>query len=217
MGTYCHLYLVRHGLTAWNAEKRYIGHTDHGILREKREQLSSLKEALQQLQFQRIYSSDLKRCLETLDYVYPTKDFLRDERLREMNFGEWEGKTYDFLKGDPHYRKWVDDGEHHTPPAGESASSFKGRIDSFINQLLKEMTEETDDKETDDENSDSSTILIVTHGGVIRHFLTRFMPSSSFWEWKVIHGTGLHVTLENAEGEWRCSSWSVVPTPEKEE
>jgi alpha-ribazole phosphatase len=226
MGT-CHsmdLYLVRHGLTLWNVQKKYLGHTDIGLLKSEKSQLEELSVELSKRPFDYIFSSDLKRCQETIEYLDPRGSIQLEPRLREMDFGEWEGKTYNELKHDIRYTEWLDNWEELAPSNGETGLQFKARINQFLTALEKEIldkgVQKKDHIEKDEkpwaEDVSSPKVLIVTHGGVIRHILSLFIPKRSFWQWKVTHGSGYILSLVWQEEGWQCNSWSEVPTQGKE-
>ncbi|ART76630.1 histidine phosphatase family protein [Sutcliffiella horikoshii] len=204
---YVDLYLIRHWITAWNKDKRYLGHTDENIMMDGLDELDLLKTELEGLSFDAIYSSDLIRCQRTLEYLrlchFPNLDL----RLREMNFGDWEGKKYEELKEDSSYQKWLDNWELHSTPSGESGQMFQDRVDAFVSDMLDKYRF----------SGKKATILIMTHGGVIRYMLRKFNATESFWESPAVaHGKGLFLKLEDKEGDWVCNSLSVVPIAEKE-
>ena len=210
MGTshYVDLFLVRHCITDWNKEKRYLGHTDRGVLISELTQLNKLQKKLMEISFDQVFTSDLRRCRETLAYMNIPSQHSVDTRLREINFGDWEGKTYNELKDDRTYQDWLNNWEEHSIPNGESADTFKARIDSFIQDLLHQSIQST--------QNGKETFLIMTHGGVIRYIVSSFVPTIDFWELTVTHGHGIHLTLVWQKGEWVCNSLSVVPFQEKE-
>ncbi|MGE7827049.1 histidine phosphatase family protein, partial [Paenibacillus sp. NPDC093718] len=160
------LHLVRHGRTLWNEERRYLGHEDQGILMEGRQQLLPLRDRFFTGQFVRIYCSDLLRCRQTLNVILsdlkmaaPDDEVLSriipgvvyDPRLRELDFGDWEGKTYEDLKSDISYRRWIDTPAEVTPPNGESWEAFRSRVQAFLNDLyldLKELLHVEEDPDT---------------------------------------------------------------------
>ncbi|MCL7746577.1 histidine phosphatase family protein [Halalkalibacter alkaliphilus] len=202
------LYFVRHGITDWNKEKRYLGHTDRGILINELDQLTKLKDELQKISFDQIFTSDLCRCQETLTYLNLSLPAYVDTRLREMNFGDWEGKTYEELKHIASYQNWLDNWEHYSTPNGESGESFKARINSFFDELFQQLLENTANY--------NKQILIMTHGGVIRYFVSKMVSSHTFWEVTVKHGQGIRLSLDWVKGEWVCNSLSEVPFQGKE-
>ncbi|WP_152400444.1 histidine phosphatase family protein [Paenibacillus cellulositrophicus] len=137
------LVLVRHGTTPWNREKRYLGHTDIPLDRGGRDELAPLARELAGKAFHGVFCSDLARCQETLAIISPAHadTAMYDPRLREMDFGAWEGHTYEQLQHEPLYRQWIDSPQQVTPPGGESWADFAGRIDGFVGSLLKDVEE----------------------------------------------------------------------------
>lgn len=173
-------WLVRHGLTAWNAERRYQGHSDPPLMPGEASGLAELSRELAGVNFAAVYASDLRRCRETLAWARP--DLLDgaqlDPRLREMNFGRWEGLTYEMLKDDERYRTWIDDPQTVTPPDGESWQSFKARVSEVCGELLTQT-------EALAETDSSARLLIVTHGGVISMLCSLLQPGLGFWDTRV--------------------------------
>lgn len=198
------VYLVRHGITSWNKEKRYLGHSDEPLLGSELHKLDPLRDALGRITFDYCYSSDLKRCTETFRYLVKNKCDCFDPRLREIHFGDWEGLTYEQLKEDGHYQKWLNDWECVAPPNGETFGQFNERIASFLAEILL-LTRP------------SNKVLICTHGGVIRSILMNFAVTKALWELPVEHAKGYRLSLQQQKGEWLCNSWSVVPIQEKDQ
>lgn len=197
------LYMVRHGVTEWNLEKRYQGHSDVPLFHEKIDQLLLLKRSLSGIKFDYCFSSDLRRCIETAEHIDSNKPVCIDQRVREMNFGDWEGLTYDGLKNDSHYQKWLTNWETDSPPNGESFDQFKDRIHHFFEDLSH--LQKTD-----------STALLVTHGGVIRAYIQTFTQTNTFWDIKIEHGKAYRLSLQHERGRWVCNSWSEVAIQGKE-
>lgn len=100
--------------------------------------------------FDAVYRSPLTRCRLLADYCgYP--DAIPDERLLEMNFGEWEMKRYDDIK-DPRLQQWFDDWINVSAPGGESFSDQMHRVSSFIDEMKQ---------------SGKRNILAFCHAGII--------------------------------------------------
>lgn len=131
-------WLVRHGVTAWNREHRYQGHSDVPLLAGDGAELEGLKRELDQVDFAVVYASDLRRCCETLTIARPdlAATLQPDPRLRELNFGDWEGCTYEELKDNETYRAWIDRPEAIIPPGGESWQEFEARVRDIYAELL---------------------------------------------------------------------------------
>ncbi|WP_246061643.1 histidine phosphatase family protein [Paenibacillus oralis] len=130
-------WLVRHGLTEWNVQHRYQGQSDLALLPGEASGLKPLRRELAGVDFSAVYASDLLRCRQTLEYARPdlAERCVADRRLREMDFGAWEGRTYEMLKDNALYRAWVDDPQQVTPPGGESWQAFRARIEAVRQEL----------------------------------------------------------------------------------
>ena len=87
------LWLVRHGETDWNAERRTQGHSQNELSALGVKQAQRLAERLSGETFDTVYSSDLKRALKTAQIVFPEREIIQDKRLREIGRGALEGTT----------------------------------------------------------------------------------------------------------------------------
>ncbi|WP_340400978.1 histidine phosphatase family protein [Paenibacillus sp. FSL H8-0079] len=190
---------VRHGTTAWNVEKKYLGHTDIALLPDAERELASLREQLSNVSWDSVYCSDLLRCQQTLAMIGPhlLGHVKLDPRLREVDFGQWEGLTYDQLKDNQQYRDWIDAPQDVTPPEGESWQAFTARIDSFLQECIG-----SDCPSMLSPESGVPTIIVVTHGGVIRYALSRLIADLGFWDTQVIPGQAIQVLLERHGDQW---------------
>ncbi|MEF2967032.1 histidine phosphatase family protein [Paenibacillus sp. M1] len=168
-------WMIRHGITEWNAARKYQGHSDTELLPGEAAGLGPLRTELAGVSFSAVYCSNLSRCRSTLERTRPdlTGYARYDGRLREMNFGTWEGQTYDMLKDDEAYRSWIDNPQAVTPPGGESWLAFERRVfevyeelAAYSRQLVSEELEHP--------------LLIVAHGGVISLLATRLLPGAGF-------------------------------------
>ena len=88
--------LVSHAQTDWNVQGRFQGQTDIPLNEFGRDQALALQQKLSQENFQAIVASDLRRARETAEILAKPHGMIvqTDPRLRELNFGEWEGLTY---------------------------------------------------------------------------------------------------------------------------
>ncbi|MBW4841132.1 MAG: histidine phosphatase family protein [Paenibacillaceae bacterium] len=203
-------WLVRHGLTAWNAERRYQGNSDLPLLPGEASGLAELRRELAGLSFAAVYTSDLRRCRETLAWV--RQDLIdgaqHDARLREINFGRWEGQTYEMLKDEESYRAWLDDPQTVTPPDGESWQTFQARVSEVCGELLAHTEALAGAGQanvrlrgstslpstirwhppsalTTSQPPEPIRLLIVTHGGVISMLCSLLQPGLGFWDTRV--------------------------------
>lgn len=196
------LVVVRHGVTPWNRERRYQGQRDIPLLLpDAVPDMDRLHEHLAGAEFDAIHCSDLARCRQTLAHVQPGRDAsaLFDPRLRELDFGDYEGRRWDELKDDPSYRAWIDSAGMQAPPGGESADMLWERLSAWLDDVLSQA-------------EDRRHVLAVSHGGVIRE-LRRRLEAVDFWEGVVGQAQGRHFTFIHQGGAWRCSASSAVPVP----
>lgn len=111
--------------------------------------------------------------------------------LRECDFGEYEQKTYEDLKDEPEYIRWMESGGMTAFPGGEEQISFRrrcvGGVKKWIGRLLSEET-------------DSAAFIV--HGGTIMAVLSELSEDAyEFYHWQVENGGGYvaEVTAEDWE------------------
>ena len=150
------LYFLRHGDTG--LQGRYIGSTDVPLSESGIEQVRKTARLLQGKRVEKIVCSPMLRCRQTLEQLYLPCTCQFNELLREVDFGRWEGKNFsEIVKIDKELvDSWVIEPDVFSFPGGESLAAFKNRIATF-KILLKNMAEDN--------------ILVIAHGGVIRHLL----------------------------------------------
>lgn len=204
--------LLRHGRTLDNEASRYSGWIDSQLSKTGINEIKAMtkyyqKENTFSADINRIYTSDLKRTIQTAQLLFPGNFSIKqDKKLREMHFGDFEGKTYDELKENPHYQTWLNHLFTYQLPNGESFNQFTNRIDKGLAQIKSEILKE-----------ELSHVVLVVHGGVIRYLLTKLTNHShSFFEWEVPFARGFQLTSTHTEfkEENPCMSLRVVPSME---
>ena len=85
------IYITRHSKTKWNEEKRLQGRKDSPLTKEGIDNAFALKDHLNSFKFDYIYSSPIDRAYHTAQILFDNR-IIKDNRLMEMNFGEFEGK-----------------------------------------------------------------------------------------------------------------------------
>jgi 2,3-bisphosphoglycerate-dependent phosphoglycerate mutase len=156
--TACELILVRHGVTAWNRERRFQGQIDTPLSAEGLEQARLAARRLAREPIVAVYSSNLARAWQTAE---PIAESLRlpvvsEPGLRERAYGSFEGLTFDEIKRDlpDAYQRWQSrEPEFELPGSGESLRGFHARIEQTLDVLARRHPGET--------------IVLVTHGGVL--------------------------------------------------
>ena len=114
------IYIVRHGETLWNKSKRLQGNRNIDLSEVGRNEARERGKQLENVDFDVIYSSPLNRAYETACIIKGERNIpiIKDDRLREINFGINEGMQADQLKKDKSnsFCKFFDDPGHYIPP-----------------------------------------------------------------------------------------------------
>lgn len=151
------IYLIRHGKTAGNLEKRYIGVTDEPLCDEGISELQKRRYPDCEL----VISSPMKRCIETARLIYPNKKIVIYDELAECDFGDFEGKNYIELSENSDYQKWIDSGGAFPFPNGESLDDFKLRCIRGFDEMICRYSER-------------ESISFVIHGGAVMAITERY-------------------------------------------
>jgi alpha-ribazole phosphatase len=167
--------LIRHGETEYNSSKKFTGVTDVDLNENGREQALKLGDVLKNEVFDHIYSSDLRRCVETGSHLKCANDRIFSKELREMNFGRWEGLTYDQIKEKypDELKKWESDWINFIIHEGESFNIMSGRVIKEFEKILKQHSGNNEGK-----------IAIISHSGCIRTILAHCIIGSIKESWK---------------------------------
>ena len=144
------IYIVRHGQTDWNVQKKVMGRCDEPLNEKGKEQAEETRNSLIETDIDLIICSPLQRAKQTAEVINRDRNIpiIYDERIIERDFGEFEGKeTKDFdFHGYWNYYK------NDIYEKAENIQKFFKRIYAF----LDEITNKYNDK----------NVLIVAHGGV---------------------------------------------------
>lgn len=173
------IYLVRHGETEKNTLKKYYGNLDVGLNERGKVQCEYLREKLKNIEFNKVYTSKMKRTIETADIILQDRnhEIIKDNRLNEMSMGDFEGKDHKELEKlyPKEWKAWCEYWKECSPPKGESYREFYLRVKEFIEEVLKE---------------DVENILIIAHGGVIKSIYTYILGEDFDIFWKVSSRNG---------------------------
>lgn len=174
------IYLIRHGQTVANAEKKFAGVWDVDLDETGIKQVESVAEKMKSIKLDAIYASPLIRALKTAQAISKHHNLSPQvmEALKEMNFGVWEGKSFEEIKdSDPHrVNQWFQDFERFQVPEGESLLEMYARTSRAFNEIVKDYDVDSDSK-----------IAIVAHGGVIQALLSYlcYGDPSGYWRFGV--------------------------------
>ena len=175
MGT---LLIARHGETEWNAAGRIQGHTDIGLSSNGADQARSLGKRLSGLSIDAAYSSDLRRTSETARLVLGERDIalIETPMLREYHKGEFEGMTLSEIEAQfpDEYPKYLEKNLDYAPKGGESTRTVSVRIAQIISEIKS--------------NHLDHTVLIVSHGGVLRAAMVSLLRMPLEGNWSFVFG-----------------------------
>jgi broad specificity phosphatase PhoE len=156
------LILLRHGETEWNIDKRLQGHDNSPLSERGIEQAKAIVGCIRSLAPARVVASDLGRARQTAELVgYGNAP--SDERLRELNMGEWTGeRKSELIANKPElYRDWR--AGRFTPAGGESWDEFVLRVRGGLTDLVYKGT---------------GDLLAIVHSGVVRAACFSFLGLS---------------------------------------
>lgn len=192
--------LIRHGETAGNKEKRYIGTTDESLSDEGIRQICELKEILSKTNDNiLVFASPMTRCQETAKLLFPENKIHIIDGFREMDFGDFEGKNYVELSGNKDYQAWIDSGGRLPFPNGESRELFIKRSVCAFDKMLEIIANETvTSRKSTATNDDVINAFAVVHGGTIMSILSK-LAGGDYYDYQVKNGEGYKLTF--CEGE----------------
>lgn len=185
------LYLVRHGETESNKERRYQGWTESPLSKKGARQAEKVGFFLAGQGLEGLYCSDLKRAVNTARVIGAGSGLkpVVNPLLREIHFGQWEGLTFDQIEGTwgEEINLWLDNPFHKSTPGGEALAEVCGRMQSFLEELEEKIPH-------------GQRIAAVSHGGSIRALLYQLLDldKSSFWDIKIGNAS---VSLIRKEGD----------------
>lgn len=180
------LWLVRHGLTDWNVEKRYQGHSDIPLNTAGQIQAEQIAQRLADERVHAIISSDLSRAAQTAHAIvsHHKRDIVYDARLREANFGIFEGLRYmDVMEEYPRIAEaWFADPDQ-PPDGGEKLSDIAERVQQFMGQLLDAYPRKR--------------LVLVGHDGALRLLLCERLglPHTEYWRFNLAPGSLTQVNV----------------------
>ncbi len=149
---------MRHGVTAWNRERRFQGQLDTPLDEQGFEQARRTGRRLAEWPLAAVYTSDLLRARQTAEAIAAPHGLALqvEPRLRERHYGRFEGRTYDEIERiDPQgYARWrAREPSFALPGGGETLRSLYERVEAALRDLAL--------------RHEGETVAVVTHGGVL--------------------------------------------------
>lgn len=170
------LYVLRHGVTAWNRLKKVQGAMDIPLAQEGIDLARVTGEALKDVEFDLCYTSPLTRAKQTAECVLGDRDIpvLEDKRIQEIDFGALEGTRFKDDNGkivsEEMNTFFSDPLNFQRPEHGENIGDILERTRSFWEEI------------TNDPSLEDKTILISSHGCAVRALLQNvYHDPENFW------------------------------------
>lgn len=175
--------MIRHAQSVGNRDEWFQGHKDSPLTPEGHDEARRLADRLRPLEFDAVYSSDLRRAYETAQYVGHALnlDICEDERLREVKLGRWEGlSAADIAEKYPD--EWAEYCDRYDPTfrrgGGESYADGQERIVPALNEIA--------------ERHAGGCVVVVSHGGITRSYLSHILGLPLQEAWRLpIHNTAI--------------------------
>lgn len=166
--------LVRHGKTEYNERRQYCGSLDPDLSDLGRQELehSDIRQYLSGHTPDMVFCSPMKRTLETAALICVGQDLpvVAVPELREIDFGDFEGRSYEDMKDDPAYTAWLDTNCEGPIPGGDFPDVFRDDVAVGFESLIETCQTEGVQR-----------ALIVSHGGVLGTILERFAEAEKRW------------------------------------
>lgn len=184
------LYIVRHGETVWNADKKLQGSVDIELNENGRRLAGETGENLEGTEFDCIYSSPLIRAYETACLIRGHRNIpiIRDERLRELCFGEKEGHNFTKLledESDPFHHFFKRPDLYQAPKGGETLEEICLRAKEFMQQVIEP------------KKNDFKRVMIVAHGALNKALMCHIKQHGIAQYWSGGLQTNCNVIIVN--------------------
>lgn len=179
------LSILRHGITDANENGIYIGKTDLPLSQNGREALQEKYDTHEYPKVQRVYTSPLERAVQSAEILFPDRELVIVDDLREMDFGVFEGLAVEDLIELDSYKKWLKGGLDNPPPNGESLRNMMLRCYSALNLMILDMMKEG-----------ITHAGAVTHSGILMNMMSCFgLPKMKPMEFACDPGEGYEILV----------------------
>jgi len=155
--------LIRHAMTAGNAERRYVGRTDEPLSEAG---IALASEAKSNPDVPVVYVTPMQRTQQTAQILFPNARLIPVDGLQEMDFGAFEMKNAEEMEHDYDYRAWVDGDCLDSCPDGESWNEFSLRVCRTFAKTICDVKEQGVDE-----------AVFVVHGGTIMAIMEWLRPT----------------------------------------
>lgn len=179
---------MRHGKTAGNIGNRYIGRTDQALCDDY---IDEIKPEKAYENISKVYVSPLIRTGQTAKIMFPNARQTIIDDLREMDFGDFEGRSSDEMIDDKDYINWVEGKCEGFCPNGENLSGFRDRVCRAFGKLTLDAYTENEEQ-----------LVVVAHGGTIMAILSGFAEDNKpYFDWFAANCHGFKAKVEIREAD----------------
>lgn len=175
--------LIRHGKTEGNEKRLFVGRLDEELSTAGREEAEAARERYKSIGA--VYSSPMKRCIETAEIIFGrNKELKIIDGLREMDFGIFDGKSFDEITKNEEYCDFGCSEDKMYFPQGERIEDFKQRCINAFKEILER----------------GESCSVVCHGGVIMAIVEWLSKGEmTFYDGMCKNTEGFCVLIENGE------------------
>lgn len=176
------IWLIRH--TTPNVEKGICyGQLDLDINESFMQEVEAIAQCLPSEAFTSVYSSPLKRCSKLAAKLFSPQTIIEEERLMELNFGDWEGLAWNAIDTKL-LDEWGNNFLTQAPPNGECFNEMLNRANNFTDEILPRAT---------------GKMAVVTHSGIMRAFLVRFLniPANKVFSLELNYGAIIQIKVHS--------------------
>jgi len=177
--------LIRHGQTQWNKEEIFRGRSDIPLDDVGIKQAKAITKRLSSSGIKAVYSSPLKRALETAQIIakrFNLKVKVVDD-LIDFDFGKWQGLSLEEVqKQFPEtYQKWLKEPHLANIPNGENLDTVRQRVSKALNKILK---------------GQQDNVAVVSHRVINKLLILAALSLDNFYFWQIKQDVGAISVLD---------------------
>ncbi len=177
--------LLRHGKTACNIENRYNGKIDEPLSPQG---IAQAQAQAHYPEIPRVYASPMLRAQQTAKIFFPNARIVTVDDLREMDFGDFEGRTAAEMERDEAYNAWIEGGCVDDCPNGEGIPGFAARASAAFAGCVADAIDRGEPR-----------VGVAVHGGVIMAVMSAFSGSDALYHaWYVDNCGGYEIEIDEA-------------------
>jgi len=193
------LFLLRHGETDWNRERRHQGRTDTPLSEIGRTQAEAAARELKEHPIKAVYASPLRRARDTAAVIAASHglEVETDEAFQELHFGRWEGLTREEIAArDPQlFQQWRATLHEFTYPGGDTVAAFRARVVATVRDWLP---------------TAPARPLLIVHKGIIASIVTELRRLSLAERAAYpIDLASIHTLVESG-GQWHAEQVNAI-------